>query len=66
MPFGRLSSVSRNSGKVVQRQSIPASIASGGMSSALWRFRTTKCLSFAAHGASVKPQLPITTVVMPW
>ena len=44
---------------------MPASIAAGGMSSARWRLRTTRCLSFSAHGASVKPQLPITTVVMP-
>ena len=65
MPFGSASSVSRNSGNVVQRQPIPASIASGGMSSALWRLRTTRCLSLAAHGASVKPQLPITTLVIP-
>ncbi len=40
-------------------------MAAGGMSSALWRFRTTKCLSDAAQGARVKPQLPITTLVMP-
>ena len=39
--------------------------AAGGMSSARWRLRTTRCLSFSAHGASVKPQLPMTTVVMP-
>src|SRR5215813_5692875 len=65
MPFGSESSVSRNSGNVVHRHSMPASIAAGGMSSARWRLRTTRCLSAAAQGASVKPQLPITTLVMP-
>ncbi len=65
MPLGSDARVSRNSGKVVQRQSMPASIAWGGMSSARWRLRTTMALSFAAHGASVKPQLPMTTLVMP-
>src|SRR5436309_2551056 len=42
MPLGRDSRQSRNSGKVVHRHSIPASMAAGGMSSALWRLRTTK------------------------
>src|SRR5882724_4101831 len=65
MPFGRESRQSRNSGKVVQRHSMPASMAAGGMSSARWRLRTTRCLFSLAQGASVKPQLPITTEVMP-
>ena len=65
MPLGSRSSTSRNSGKVVQLHLMPASMAAGGMSSARWRLRTTRCLSFSAQGASVKPQLPITTLVMP-
>src|SRR5213593_3359253 len=44
---------------------MPASIAAGGMSSARWRLRTTRCLFSSAQGASVKPQLPITTLVIP-
>src|SRR6266540_3963840 len=44
---------------------MPASIASAEMSSARWRLRMTRFLSAFAHGASVKPQLPITTLVMP-
>src|SRR5437867_3675477 len=65
MPLGRESRQSRNSGNVVQRHSMPASMAAGGMSSARWRLRTTRCLFSSAHGARVKPQLPITTEVMP-
>src|SRR5215470_10920473 len=44
---------------------MPASIAARGMSSARWRLRTTRCLFSSAQGARVKPQLPITTLVMP-
>src|SRR5215470_4420255 len=44
---------------------MPASMAAGGMSSARCRLRTTRCLFSFAHGASVKPQLPMTTLVMP-
>src|SRR5436309_3082312 len=65
MPLGSVSRQSRNSGKVVQRHSMPAAIAAGGMSSARSRLRMTMCLSAAAQGASVKPQLPMTTVVTP-
>src|SRR5438876_4356428 len=65
MPLGRESRQSRNSGNVVQRHSMPASMAAGGMSSARWRLRTTRCLFSSAHGARGKPQLPITTEVMP-
>ncbi len=66
MPLGSDSSVSRNSGYVVQLHLMPASIAWAEMSSARWRFRTTSDLFCSAQGASVNPQLPITTVVMPW
>src|SRR4029450_441328 len=65
MPFGSVSSTSRNSAKVFHRHSMPASIASSEMSSARWRLRMTRCRSSLAQGASVKPQLPITTVVIP-
>jgi len=44
---------------------MPASIASAAMSSARSRLRTTRWRSGLPHGASVKPQLPITTVVTP-
>src|SRR5262249_29890595 len=44
---------------------MPASMAAGGMSSARWRLRTTRCLFSLEHGASVTPQLPITTLVIP-
>ena len=40
-------------------------MAFGGMSSARCRLRTTMCLFASAQGAKVKPQLPITTLVMP-
>src|SRR6185436_6674716 len=65
MPLGRPSSTSSHSRKVVHFQVMPASMASAEMSSARSRLRTTRALSFSAQGASVKPQLPITTVVMP-
>ena len=45
---------------------MPAAIASAGMSSARSRLRTTRCsLAGRGTGASVKPQLPMTTVVTP-
>ncbi len=65
MPFGSPSRTSSHSRNVSHFHLMPASIASGEMSSARWRFRITMPLSFSAHGASVKPQLPMTTVVMP-
>src|SRR5262249_12562850 len=51
--------------KVVQLQRMPAAIAEAEMSSARSRLRTTMALSASAQGASVKPQLPITTLVIP-
>src|SRR3546814_19882644 len=56
---------SRYSRKVVQRQSIPASIAAPEISSARSRFRTTRARPDFDLGAKVKPQLPMTTVVTP-
>ena len=44
---------------------MPACIASAGMSSARSRLRTTRCRSSGRQGASVKPQLPMTTLVTP-
>src|SRR5881396_2364922 len=44
---------------------MPAAIASAAMSSARSRLRTTRCFRDAEQGASVNPQLPITTVVTP-
>src|ERR1700687_1605235 len=44
---------------------MPASLASAEMSSARWRLRMTRLLSALAQGARVKPQLPMTTLVMP-
>src|SRR5712691_8708698 len=65
MPLGQLATTSRYSAKVSQVQSIPASIASAAMSSARSRLRTTRCFWSRRHGASVKPQLPMITVVTP-
>src|SRR2546423_7149628 len=65
MPLGRRSRVSMYSRYVVHDHSMPAFMASAEMSSARSRLRMTSCLSLSAHGASVKPQLPITTLVMP-
>src|SRR5262249_1865167 len=65
MPLGSDSRVSRNSAYVVHRHSMPASIASAEMSSARWRLRMTRARSALAQGARVKPQLPMTTLVMP-
>src|SRR6267142_630573 len=65
MPLGRRSSVSRYSRYVVHDHSMPTFIASAEMSSARSRLRMTSCLSLSAQGASVKPQLPMTTLVMP-
>src|SRR3546814_9222437 len=56
---------SRYSRKVVQRQSIPASIAAPEISSARSRFRTTRARPDFELGAKVKPQLPMTAVVTP-
>ena len=44
---------------------MPAAIATPEMSSARSRFRTTRWRSSGAAGASVKPQCPMTAVVMP-
>ena len=44
---------------------MPASMASGEISSARSRLRMTSSLSASLHGASEKPQLPITTLVIP-
>ena len=65
MPLGRRSTESRYSGKVSQVHLIPAFMASGAMSSARSRLRMTISFSLSLHGASEKPQLPITTLVMP-
>ena len=65
MPLGKPSSESSHSGNVVQLQRMPAAMAAPEMSSARSRLRTTMALSASAQGASVKPQLPMTTLVMP-
>src|SRR5262245_56307922 len=65
MPLGSDSSVSSHSGKVVQLQRMPAAIAEAEMSPARSRLRTTMALSASAQGASVNPQLPMTTLVIP-
>ena len=63
--FGRRSTVARYSGKVSHVQSIPAIIASVGMSSTAVRQRANHSRSLGVHGASAKPQLPMITVVTP-
>ena len=65
MLLGNDSTASRYSGKVSQRQSMPAIIASLGMSSTASRHSANHSLASGLHGASAKPQLPITTVVTP-
>ncbi len=65
MPMGSASTASRNSGKVSHDHGMPASIACGEISSAISRLEKTLRLSSSAQGASVKPQLPITTEVTP-
>ena len=57
--------MSRYSEKVSHCQSMPSAMASAAMSSARSRLRTTRCRSSHRLGASVKPQLPITTLVTP-
>ncbi len=66
MPLGSESSTSRNSGKVSQRHLMPAFMAARLMSSARSRLRMTRSASLSRHGARVKPQLPMTTLVTPW
>src|SRR5262249_59039764 len=64
-PWGGDGGVWKNWGWVAHRHSMPASIASAEMSSARWRLRMTRARSALAQGARVKPQLPMTTLVMP-
>ena len=45
---------------------MPAFMAARLMSSARSRLRITRSASSARQGASVKPQLPMTTEVTPW
>src|SRR6202022_2370092 len=65
MALGRRSTFAMYSGTVSQFQSMPASIASVGMSSTAVRQRANHSRSAGLHGASAKPQLPITTLVTP-
>jgi hypothetical protein len=52
-------------GNVSKLQSIPSARATGSMSSARSRLRTTRARSSERTGASVKPQLPMTADVTP-
>jgi len=63
--LGKRSTVARYSGNVSQVQSIPAIIASVGMSSTAVRQRANHSRSAGGHGASANPQLPMITVVTP-
>ena len=45
---------------------MPAFMAARLMSSARSRLRMTRSASLSRQGASVKPQLPMTTLVTPW
>src|SRR5262252_4828531 len=65
MPFGQRATASRYCAYVSHVHSMPARIASAGMSSARSRFFTTRCFSSGRHGARVNPQLPMTTLVTP-
>ena len=59
------SSMSRYCGYVSKSQSTPASSASSDMPSTWVRLRRVRSRSRSRHGAMVKPQLPMTTVVTP-
>ena len=65
MAFGNDSTAARYSGKVSQRQSIPATMASLGMSSTASRHSANHSLASGLQGASANPQLPMTTLVTP-
>jgi hypothetical protein len=57
--------VARYSGKLSHVQSMPAAIASVGMSSTADRQRAYQSRSSGLQGASAKPQLLMTTEVTP-
>ena len=65
MAFGVRSTESRNSGKVTQSHGMPACMEAKGIAST----RTMDCMAWSrasgCTGAKPKPQLPITTEVMP-
>ena len=61
----RRSSEARYSGYDSKSQLMPARIASSDMPSTWVRLRTIRSRCAGWHGAIVKPQLPITTVVTP-
>src|ERR1700757_2879715 len=65
MALGRRSTVARYSGKLSQVQSMPAIIASVGMSSTAVRQRANHSRSSGLQGANAKPQLPMITLVTP-
>ena len=59
------STASRYSGNVVQSHEMPCSSAARLMPSTRSSMRMMRSRPDGAHGASVKPQLPMTTVVTP-
>src|SRR3979490_1403005 len=65
MALGRRSTFARYSGNVSQVQSMPAIIASVGMSSTAVRQRANHSRSCGLQGARAKAQFPITTLVPP-
>ena len=65
MALGSASTAARYSGKVSQVQSMPAIMASLGMSSTASRHSAYHSRSPGLQGASAKPQLPMMTLVTP-
>ena len=59
------SSASRYSPKLSKSHRMPFCIASSDMPSTYWSMRIIVSRSPVRHGAIVKPQLPVTTVVTP-
>ena len=63
--LGAASTLSRNSGKVTQSQGMPAFIEAMGIASTRVIDIMARSRSAGRTGAKPKPQLPITTEVMP-
>ena len=63
--FGALSTASRNSGKVTQFHGMPSFIEAIGIASTRVIDIIARSRSAGRTGAKPKPQLPITTEVMP-
>ena len=63
--LGAASTLSKNSGKVVQFHGMPSFIEAMGIASTRVMVSMARSRSAGRTGAKPKPQLPITTEVMP-